>query len=107
VCDGAAPNLTVVKSTHGYSGAYNVDSQLPDQYEVRPFFINPFNAPHLIHWLICPSHQVNFIGKEAKYIIYIIAKEHDKRTPLISSWWNQEVHIGWPTVWMAGYCGFV
>ncbi|XP_065907460.1 uncharacterized protein [Dysidea avara] len=58
VCDGAAPNLTVVKSTHGHSGAYNINSELSDQYEVKPYFVNPFNPPHLIHWLICPSHQL-------------------------------------------------
>ncbi|XP_065915048.1 uncharacterized protein [Dysidea avara] len=60
VCDGAAPNFTVVKSTHGYSGAYNVNSKLRDQYKVKNLFlfVNPFNPPHLIHWLICPSHKL-------------------------------------------------
>ena len=60
VCDGAVPNF---KSTHGYSSAYYVNSELPDQYEVKPFFVNPFNAPHRIHWLICPSHQVTLLNK--------------------------------------------
>ena len=58
VCDGAAPNLTVVKSTHGYSGAYGTNEDLSDKYQVKPYFVNPFNSPNLIHWLICPSHQV-------------------------------------------------
>ena len=61
VCDRTAPNLTVVKSTHGHSGAYNVNSDLNDQYKVKPYFVNP---PHLIHRLICPSHQVNLSSRD-------------------------------------------
>ena len=67
MCDGAAPNLTVVKSTHGYSGAYNVNSELNDQYKVKPFFANPFNPPHLIHWF--QSSSKHKIGTKSSYNI--------------------------------------
>ena len=50
VCDGNAANLTTIKVTHGHSGAYSV---LPDTandvFEVKPWMINPFNPPSLIH----------------------------------------------------------
>jgi len=86
VCDGAAPNLTVVKSTHGHSGAYNVNCELT---EVKPYFVNPFNAPNLIHWLICPSHQVNKIimsiivsnvCTQLKNMINVLHSSHPGRT---------------------------
>ena len=34
-------------------------SDKPDPYEVHPSFINPFDPPNLIHWMICPTHQVS------------------------------------------------
>ena len=53
VCDGVSTNLTAIKATHGYFGAYpinkgplldcSVDQQVQDPYEVSPWFINPFN----------------------------------------------------------------
>ena len=52
--------MTVIKSTHGCSGAYGFDAQQKDPYAVKPWFINPFNPPQKIFWLICPSHQVIF-----------------------------------------------
>ena len=30
----------------------------PDPYAVRPWFVNPYDPPHLLYWLICPCHQV-------------------------------------------------
>ena len=36
MCDGAAINLTVLKSTHGYSGANNLNPGLSNEYQVRP-----------------------------------------------------------------------
>ena len=36
-CDGAAPNLTVRKLTHGHSRAYNVNPELSDEHQVRPY----------------------------------------------------------------------
>ena len=65
VCDGGPANLTTIKFSHGKSGAYSVisdtDSASNDIYEVKPWMVNPFNPPWLIYWMICPSHQVNFL----------------------------------------------
>ena len=36
MCDGAILNLTVLKSTYGYSGAYNLNPSLSNEYQVRP-----------------------------------------------------------------------
>jgi len=60
ICDGGAPNLAALKSTHGVFGAYgiNPESSQANQCLIKPWFINPFNPPHQIFWLICPSHQV-------------------------------------------------
>ena len=59
VCDGEAPNLAALKATHGCSGMYGTTStDGSDPYAVKPWFVNPFDPPHHIHWLICPSHQV-------------------------------------------------
>ena len=51
VCDAAAANVSVIKGTTGVHGAYGKN-------KVEPFFRNPFNPTAIIHWLICPSHQV-------------------------------------------------
>uniref|UniRef100_A0A1X7TDM0 Uncharacterized protein n=1 Tax=Amphimedon queenslandica TaxID=400682 RepID=A0A1X7TDM0_AMPQE len=29
-----------------------------DPYEVHPSFVNPYDPPNLIHWMICPTHQL-------------------------------------------------
>ena len=34
-------------------------SDKPDPYEVHSSFINPFDPPNLIHWMICPTHEVH------------------------------------------------
>ena len=57
ICDGASSNLTTLKATHGHSGMYGI-SDTSDPYRVQPWFINPYNPPNHIYWLICPSHQV-------------------------------------------------
>ena len=60
MCDGAAPNLAALKATHGFSGMYGTTTcDGSDPYAVKPWFVNPFNPPHHVYWLICPSHQVN------------------------------------------------
>ncbi|XP_065887616.1 uncharacterized protein [Dysidea avara] len=46
------------KSTHNCSGAYGYNKELPDPYQIKSWFVNPFNPPKLVHWLICPSHQL-------------------------------------------------
>ena len=52
-------NLATVKATQGHTtGAYNNNSLGKDPYEIKPYFINQFDPPNKIHWLICPSHQV-------------------------------------------------
>ena len=57
VCDGGTANIAAIKASHGHHGAYSVTDG-EDKYKVEPWMINPFNPPHKIFWLICPSHQV-------------------------------------------------
>ena len=57
ICDGASSNLTTIKATHGHTGMYGM-SATGDPYAVQPWFINPYDPPNRIYWLICPSHQV-------------------------------------------------
>ena len=59
ICDGAAANMSTIKASHNHSGAYGVQKE-GDQYkfEVTPWMTNPFNPPHKIFWVICPTHQV-------------------------------------------------
>ena len=59
VCDGAAANMTTIKATMGVNGAFGVKQGKEDPQDVEPFFINPFNPPNKIYWIICPSHQVS------------------------------------------------
>lgn len=61
VCDGASSNAAAIKASHGHSGAYSVKQNENDVFKVEPWMINPFNPPHHIFWLICPSHQVRTI----------------------------------------------
>jgi len=61
VCDGGSSNVAAIKASHGYHGAYSVKScedGEADICSVEPWMLNPFNPPHKIYWLICPSHQV-------------------------------------------------
>ena len=58
VCDGAASNLTTIKATMGIHGAFGSCNDTGDPHKVEPWFINPFNPPNKIYWIICPSHQV-------------------------------------------------
>ena len=72
LCDGTAANLTLIKATMGVLGAFGVKQGKEDPHLVEPFFINPFNPPNKIFWIICPSHQVrictctlrNYLTKE-------------------------------------------
>ena len=61
VCDGGSSNVAAIKASHGCHGAYSVKSGEngeSDKYRVEPWMLNPFDPPHKIYWLICPSHQV-------------------------------------------------
>ena len=58
VSDGAASNLTTIKATMGVHGAFRMCSDKNDSHKVEPCFINPFNPPNKVYWIICPSHQV-------------------------------------------------
>ena len=46
VCDGASSNVNVIKASHGHSGAYGIDKNKSDIFEVAPYIINPFNPPN-------------------------------------------------------------
>ena len=61
VCDGASPNLATIKTTMSVSGVFSRDESLPDPDSVSPWFVNPFNPSRNIYWIICPSHQVNYV----------------------------------------------
>ena len=72
VCDGCAANLTTIKTTHGYSGAYSVLSDgSRDKFEIKPWMINLFCPPDLIYWMICPKHQVHMC--KLHFILFIIS----------------------------------
>ena len=58
-CDVTAANLAALKATYGCCGMYGTTStDGSDPYTVEPWFVNPFDPPHHIHWLIRLSHQV-------------------------------------------------
>ena len=60
VCDRASTNVTAIKcTTVGHTGAYGSDSSQNGYSIPAPCFQNPFNPPHLIYWIVCPSHQIN------------------------------------------------
>ena len=62
VCDGGSSNLAAIKASHGCHGAYSLNKDhADDKYKVEPWMLNPFNPPHKIFWLICPSHQVMLV----------------------------------------------
>ena len=58
VCDGGSSNIATIKTSHGCHGAYSLNKDQDDKYKVKPWMPNPYNPPHKIFWLICPSHQV-------------------------------------------------
>ena len=58
ICDGGSSNVATIKASHGCHGAYSVKSSGDDKYCIDPWMLNPFNPPHNIFWMICPSHQV-------------------------------------------------
>ena len=62
VCDGGSSNIATIKASHGCHGEYSLNKdQADDKYKVEPWMLNPFNPPHKIFWLICPSHQVMLV----------------------------------------------
>ena len=58
VCDGGSANAATIKASHGCQGAYCLNCNETNKYKVEPWMINPFNPPHNLFWLVCPSHQV-------------------------------------------------
>ena len=46
VCDGGSPNVSVIKESHGHSGAYSVIQSDDDILKVEAWMVNPFNPPH-------------------------------------------------------------
>uniref|UniRef100_A0A1X7TZ92 DDE-1 domain-containing protein n=1 Tax=Amphimedon queenslandica TaxID=400682 RepID=A0A1X7TZ92_AMPQE len=58
ICDGASSNLATIKASHGASGVYQLNRDKSDPYEVHPSFVNPYDPPNLMHWMICPTHQL-------------------------------------------------
>jgi len=59
VCDGGSSNIATIKASHGHHGAYLLFRDKADgKYKIEPWIPHPFNPPHKIFWLICPSHQV-------------------------------------------------
>ncbi|XP_065903644.1 uncharacterized protein [Dysidea avara] len=59
ICDGSSANLAALKASHGhFTGAYNNDHSGLDPFVIKPYFINQYDPPNKIHWLICPSHQL-------------------------------------------------
>lgn len=67
LCDGAAENLAVMKITMGVNGAFGfkVKDNGARDFSIDPSFDNPFSeTPRVIHWIICPSHQLkNLVGQ--------------------------------------------
>ena len=59
ICDGGSANVSVIKASHGCHGAYSMNKDAKDPFEVQPWMNNPFNPPNKIFWMICPSHQVS------------------------------------------------
>ena len=61
VCDGASCNLAPIKLlTTGKKGAYGVCNER-EKHNVQPWFINPYDPTTYVYFVICPSHQVNFV----------------------------------------------
>ena len=64
ICDGSSANLAALKASHGhFTGANNNDHSGLDPFVIKPYFINQYDPPNKIHWLICPSHQVHMFTK--------------------------------------------
>jgi len=46
VCNGASSNISAIKASHGFHGAYSVNEQLDDKCMIEPWMINPLNPPN-------------------------------------------------------------
>ena len=58
ICDGASPNLSMLKALCGKVGAYIHDDTQSDKFHIPVWFSNPFTGRKIFQ-LICPSHQVH------------------------------------------------
>lgn len=66
ICDGGSANVSVIKTSHGHHGAYSLNKDTTDVFEVQPWMNNPFNPPNKIYWMIYLSHQVFIIKSKYK-----------------------------------------
>jgi len=96
VCDGASPNIAVIKKSHSHTGAYSVNLGKDDIFQVEPWMVNPWNPPHRIFWLICPSHQVRFKFKYSSFFL-LLAKEHDQCLVFVQGKWHKAFSTNWQT----------
>lgn len=92
VCDGASTNLTALKTATGCLGAYGAVASTSDQrYPIPPpKFENPFNPPHLVYWIICPSHQVYVLLVSVHTALHLYVVEEYGQCPLfVKTWWYE------------------
>ena len=91
VCDGASSNVSAIKASHDFQGAYSLNEKLEDKYLIELWMINPFNPPCKLFWLICPSHQVCSImfvmsctlAHTKLFFVLFIVEKHDQRIVFI------------------------
>ena len=89
VCDGASSNVSAIKASHKHNGVYSVAQNKDNIFEVKPWMVNPFNPPHHIYWLICPSHQV-CTNHNARMILnfhFLPAQKYGECTVLFKEHW--------------------
>ena len=88
MCDGGSSNVATIKACHDHHGAYAVTDG-EDKFAVKPWMINPFNPPHRIYWLICPSHQVCKLCTCMCLhgLVFTPVKEHGQCPVLIEDRW--------------------
>ena len=77
ICDRGSANILVIKASHRRHGAYSLNKDAVDIFEIQPWIRNPFSSPNKIFWLICPSHQVS-VACHIVILLYtcFVAQEH-------------------------------
>ena len=89
ICDGGSSNVATIKAFHDHHVAYSVTDG-KDKFAVKPWMINPFNSPHCIYWLVCPSHQVCktvYMHVRAYMELFSPFKEHGQCPVLFKDRW--------------------
>ena len=85
MCDGAASNLLLIKTTLGVKGAIHSTDASNELNGINVSFENPFLPGRLIHWMICPSHQLkNLIS--ALFSLYPERAKNFKNNDVIFGW---------------------